>query len=115
MTEHDEFDETDDWGVPVGAYQDPDSLAGQMWSLARAYLVYRCKPAVVSQYQALRRRNWSPRRLFTLANALVLLWGAVLYWGERAVFDGAVGRCSWDGWENWVCRGRLWDRMPCRG
>ncbi|KAF2132533.1 hypothetical protein P153DRAFT_332833 [Dothidotthia symphoricarpi CBS 119687] len=98
MTAH---DEVDDWGVPVGAYQDPDNLPAQMLSLVRAYVVYRMKPAVVRRYHALRRRNWSPRQLFTLVNALVLVWWVVLYWGERGVFEGAVGKCSWEGWEDW--------------
>jgi len=79
----------DDYGIPVGAYAEPEGLGQQAWRQARALLAY-C-----------RRHLGGFRRLATLANALVLLWAVVLYWGERGVFDGAVDACHWDRWEAW--------------
>jgi hypothetical protein len=92
----------DEYGVPVGAYSEPESLTHQAWRLARAFFLYRIRPAVQGRSSALRSGRWSSRRLFTLVNALVLLWWVVLYWGERGVFNGAVESCHWDKWENWV-------------
>ncbi|KAL6711961.1 hypothetical protein ACN47E_003004 [Coniothyrium glycines] len=91
----------DEYGIPVGAYSEPESLTHQAWRLVRALFLYRIRPTIQGQQNALRRGNWSPRRLFTLAHALVLVWWVVLYWGERAVFNGAVGDCDWERWENW--------------
>ena len=93
----------DEYGVPVGAYSEPESLTHQAWRLARAFFLYRIRPAVQERRNALRSANWSLRRLFTLVNALVVLWWTVLYWGERGVFDGAIESCDWDKWEDWVC------------
>ena len=42
------------------------------------------------------------QRMFTVANAVILLWIAVLWWGERTVFRQSVENCVWDGWEKWV-------------
>jgi hypothetical protein len=92
----------DEYGVPVGAYSEPESLTHQAWRLARAFFLYRIRPAVQGRSSALTSGRWSFRRLFTLVNALVLLWWIVLYWGERGVFNGAVGSCHWDKWEDWV-------------
>ncbi|KAH7399580.1 hypothetical protein BKA66DRAFT_406881 [Pyrenochaeta sp. MPI-SDFR-AT-0127] len=91
----------DEYGVPVGAYSEPESLTMQAWRVARAFFLYRIRPAVFGSYNSLRRGEWSFRRLFTLANVLVLLWWVVLYWGERGVFNGAVDSCSWEKWEKW--------------
>ncbi|KAG9203601.1 hypothetical protein G6514_002619 [Epicoccum nigrum] len=90
MTEYDHY------GVPVGAYQEPDSFAGQTYRTARAFLLYRAKPFVESRVE---HGRW--KRLFSLANALVVVWWVVVYWGERGAFNGAVGSCNWDAWENW--------------
>lgn len=92
----------DDYGVPVGAYQEPEGLAHQTWRTARAVYLYRIRPLVGEGYRLLRRQDWSFRRWFTLANVLVVLWWMVLYWGERGVFNGNIDSCSWDKWENWV-------------
>ena len=91
--------EYDDYGVPVGAYQEPDSFTGQTYRTARAFLLYRAKPFVEGR---VAHGRW--KRLFSLANALVVVWWVVVYWGERGAFNGAVGSCNWDAWENWVRR-----------
>ncbi|KAJ5455613.1 uncharacterized protein N7458_003877 [Penicillium daleae] len=41
------------------------------------------------------------RRLFTVANAVVVMWLFTLWWGERTVFQGAIDRCVWESWEKW--------------
>jgi hypothetical protein len=92
--------EYDDYGVPVGAYQEPDSFTGQTYRTARAFFLYRVKPFVESR---VTQGRW--KRLFSLANALVVTWWFVVYWGERGAFNSAVGSCNWDAWENWVCQG----------
>jgi hypothetical protein len=89
----------DEYGVPVGAYSEPDGLIAQAWRTARAFYLYRIRPI----YTAWKRGDWSFRRLFTLVNVLVVVWWAVLYWGERGTFNGAVESCNWEGWEKWVC------------
>jgi hypothetical protein len=92
----------DDYGIPVGAYSEPESLTHQAWRVARAFYLYRMRPFASRGYNGLRRGDWSFRRLFTLVNALVLLWWVVLYWGERGIFNAAINSCSWDRWEDWV-------------
>ncbi|KAI8939920.1 hypothetical protein NX059_003648 [Plenodomus lindquistii] len=91
----------DEYGVPVGAYSEPESLRTQAWRLARALFVYRIRPMAQDRFLALKRGQWSFKRLATLVNALVLTWWVVLYWGERGVFNGAIDGCHWDRWENW--------------
>ncbi|KAF2627959.1 hypothetical protein BU25DRAFT_340748 [Macroventuria anomochaeta] len=88
--------EYDDYGVPVGAYQEPDSFTGQTYRTARAFLIYSVRPFVEKR---VTQGRW--KRLFSLANALVAIWWVVVYWGERGAFNGAVGSCNWDAWENW--------------
>ena len=90
--------EYDDYGVPVGAYQEPDSFTGQTYRTARAFFVYRVRPFVEKR---VAQGRW--KRLFSLANALVVIWWVVVYWGERGAFNGAVGSCNWNAWEDWVC------------
>ncbi|EAW14259.1 putative manganese ion homeostasis (Fr) [Aspergillus clavatus NRRL 1] len=41
------------------------------------------------------------RRIFTVANALILLWFLTLWWGERTVFQDSLDACVWDQWEKW--------------
>ncbi|KAF2846836.1 hypothetical protein T440DRAFT_482257 [Plenodomus tracheiphilus IPT5] len=91
----------DEYGVPVGAYSEPESLTTQAWRLARALYMYRIRPLAHGRLNAIKRAQWSFKRLFTLVNALVVTWWAVLYWGERGVFHGAIEDCHWDRWENW--------------
>ena len=93
----------DDYGIPVGAYSEPESLTHQAWRVARAFYLYRIRPLAGKGFNVLKRGDWSFKRFFTLVNALVLLWWVVLYWGERGIFNSAVDSCSWDRWENWVC------------
>ncbi|KAH6638310.1 hypothetical protein C7974DRAFT_462528 [Boeremia exigua] len=88
--------EYDDYGVPVGAYQEPDSFTGQTYRTARAFFLYRVKPLVA---RSVAQGRW--KRVFSLANALVVVWWMAVYWGERAAFDSAVGSCNWDAWEDW--------------
>lgn len=92
----------DDYGVPVGAYQEPEGLVHQTWRTARAVYLYKIRPLSGEGFRLLKRQDWSFNRWFTLANVLVVLWWVVLYWGERGVFNGNVDSCSWDKWENWV-------------
>jgi hypothetical protein len=42
------------------------------------------------------------RLIFSVTNALLLLWIGTLWWGERTVFRDSVKACSWDKWESWV-------------
>ncbi|KAH9873531.1 hypothetical protein IAQ61_004155 [Plenodomus lingam] len=91
----------DEYGVPVGAYSEPESLTTQAWRLARALFRYRIRPTAQSRLGGFKRGQGSFKRLATLANALVVLWWLVLCWGERGVFNRAIGNCHWDRWENW--------------
>lgn len=43
-----------------------------------------------------------PGRLFTIVNALVVLWLFALWWGERTVFQESLEMCDWGNWEQWV-------------
>lgn len=43
-----------------------------------------------------------PGRLFTIVNALVVLWLFTLWWGERNVFQESLEMCDWGNWEQWV-------------
>lgn len=52
------------------------------------------------------------RRLFTVANAVVVMWLFTLWWGERTVFQEAFDRCVWESWEKWVCYLRLHEPRP---
>tara|TARA_R110002003_G_scaffold126_26_gene11664 strand:- start:33995 stop:36049 length:2055 start_codon:yes stop_codon:yes gene_type:complete len=94
--------EYDDYGIPVGAYVEPEGLTRQAWRVARAFYLYRIRPFAGKGYAAVKRGDWSFKRLFTLVNALVLVWWVVLYWGERATFNSAIESCNWESWENWV-------------
>lgn len=95
--------EYDDYGVPVGAFVEPEDFRGQAWRTAKAFYLYRLRPLAKQGYNEVKRGDWSWRRLLTLANVLVVLWWVVLYWGEKGTFNGTIESCSWDKWENWVC------------
>ncbi len=43
------------------------------------------------------------QRLVNVPNGFVLLWIALLWWGERLVFKQSIHRCDWSTWERWVC------------
>ena len=90
--------EYDNYGIPVGAYTEPDSFTGQTYRTARAFFIYRVKPFVEKRITKGRWRN-----VLSLANALVVIWWVVVYWGERGAFNSAVRSCNWNTWENWVC------------
>ncbi|KAF2253176.1 hypothetical protein BU26DRAFT_477187 [Trematosphaeria pertusa] len=91
----------DDYGMPVGAYSEPESLTHQAWRVARAFAVYRVKPAVEKRIRGLRQREWSWRRILSLVRVLVLVWWVMLYLGERRHFTKAVDECRWEKWETW--------------
>ena len=42
------------------------------------------------------------RRIFTIANGLIVLWLFTLWWGERTIFQESVESCAWGNWEHWV-------------
>ncbi|KAJ5114382.1 hypothetical protein NUU61_000141 [Penicillium alfredii] len=46
---------------------------------------------------AFRAAKW----LFTVTNAVILLWVYTLWWGERTVFDEHLRACAWENWETW--------------
>ena len=92
----------DDYGMPVGVYSEPESLTHQALRLARAFAVYRVKPAVERQAHRLRHGNWTFRGLFSVVRVLLVLWIITLYWGERSLFDDALESCRWEDWEDWV-------------
>lgn len=50
---------------------------------------------------SLLRRTF--RWIFTITNALVVLWACTLWWGERTIFQDSVKACAWGNWEKWVC------------
>ncbi|RAH81915.1 manganese ion homeostasis [Aspergillus japonicus CBS 114.51] len=41
------------------------------------------------------------RCIFTITNALVVLWACTLWWGERTIFQDSVKACAWGNWEKW--------------
>ncbi|KAJ5547452.1 hypothetical protein N7494_005037 [Penicillium frequentans] len=41
------------------------------------------------------------KRVFTIANAVILLWVLTLWWGERTVFRKSIEACAWENWESW--------------
>lgn len=93
----------DDYGMPVGAYSEPESLVHQAWRVARAFAIYRVKPVFEKRWKDPRNGNWSWRRILSLVKVLVVVWWITLYWGERSSFDGSIDSCRWENWETWVC------------
>ncbi|KGO66505.1 hypothetical protein PITC_012230 [Penicillium italicum] len=41
------------------------------------------------------------KRIFTIPNAIILLWVFSIRWGERTVFQDSINQCLWDSWEEW--------------
>ncbi|KAJ5781225.1 hypothetical protein N7457_006385 [Penicillium paradoxum] len=41
------------------------------------------------------------KRIFTIPNAIILLWMFSFRWGERTVFEDSINKCLWDTWEQW--------------
>ncbi|KAJ5971431.1 uncharacterized protein N7479_001349 [Penicillium vulpinum] len=41
------------------------------------------------------------KRIFTIPNAIILLWIFSIRWGERTVFQDSINQCLWDSWEEW--------------
>ncbi|KAF2707568.1 hypothetical protein K504DRAFT_482957 [Pleomassaria siparia CBS 279.74] len=92
----------DDYGVPVGAYSEPETLTHQAYRTARAFLIYQVNPVARKAIFGNKSRDWSWRSLFTLVKVLVVVWLATLYWGERTVFRDSIEACRWENWENWA-------------
>lgn len=92
----------DDYGMPVGAYSEPESLTHQAWRVARAFALYRVKPEVDRQWAAVKRGEWSLRRLLSAVRVLVVVWWVAVYLGERSAIRNAVDECRWENWEKWV-------------
>jgi hypothetical protein len=93
----------DDYGMPLGAYSEPESLSHQAWRVARAFVIYRVKPEAERSWNGLRGGGWSWRRAFSLVKVLCLIWLVVVYRGERSAIRNSVEDCRWEKWENWVC------------
>lgn len=93
----------DDYGVPVGAYSEPETLTHQAYRVARAFILYRVKPIAQRGLLEIRSRRWTWRSLLTLVKVLIVVWFVALYWGERMVFKDSIDACRWENWENWVC------------
>ncbi|KAF2270697.1 hypothetical protein CC78DRAFT_485617 [Lojkania enalia] len=87
----------DDYGVPVGAYREPESLTHQAFRVARAFVLYRLKPRI----QQIRDGKWSWRRSISLGKIIIAVWFITLYWGERKVFNSSIDSCRWEAWEKW--------------
>lgn len=92
----------DDYGMPVGAYAEPESLTRQALRVARAFFLYRVKPGVERSGHKLKNRNWTLRSFLTLTNVLVAFWFYTLYSGERTQFNATVNSCRWEEWERWA-------------
>ncbi|KAF2278133.1 uncharacterized protein EI97DRAFT_414390 [Westerdykella ornata] len=86
----------DDYGMPVDAYGEPESLAHQAWRVARAFVLYRLKPRWNES-----RRRWRWRSILSVGRILIVIWLVALYYGERGVFKSSVASCEWERWENW--------------
>ncbi|KAF1969000.1 hypothetical protein BU23DRAFT_558035 [Bimuria novae-zelandiae CBS 107.79] len=91
----------DDYGMPVGAYAEPESLAHQAWRVARAFALYRVKPEVDRRWAGIKRGGWSVRRVLSAVRVLVVVWWVAVYLGERSAIRNAVDACRWENWENW--------------
>ncbi|CAG8147362.1 unnamed protein product [Penicillium salamii] len=53
------------------------------------------------------------KNIFTIPNAIILLWMLSIRWGERTVFEDHINQCLWDSWEDWVStQGRPQDATP---
>lgn len=94
--------EYDDYGMPVGAYSEPESLAHQAWRVARAFALYKAKPELAKRWARIKREDWSFRRTLSTVRVLVVVWWIAVYIGERSAIRNAVDACRWDSWEQWV-------------
>ena len=92
----------DDYGMPVGAYSEPESLTHQAWRVARAFALYRVKPAAENRVAVMKRGDWSLRRVLGVVRVVVVVWWVAVYFGERSAIRNAVDACRWGNWENWV-------------
>ncbi|KAF1999313.1 hypothetical protein P154DRAFT_493753 [Amniculicola lignicola CBS 123094] len=91
----------DDYGLPVGAYSEPEGLGRQAYRVARAFLLYRVKPVAERGIHQMRSGRWTWRSLFSLVRVLIVGWCFVVFWGERRLFANSVDACEWENWENW--------------
>lgn len=42
------------------------------------------------------------KSIFTIPNAIILLWLFSIRWGERKIFEDHINQCLWENWEDWV-------------
>lgn len=101
----------DDYGIPVGAYSEPESLTHQAWRVARAFALYRIKPELDRRWTGYKRGDWSLRQLLSVVKVLVIVWLVAVWYGERSAIRNAVGACRWENWEKWV-RNSSWKLPP---
>jgi hypothetical protein len=93
----------DDYGMPVGAFSEPESLTHQAWRVARAFFIFRVKPEAEKWWIGVRRGNWTWRSIISLVKVLCVVWLVAVYRGERSAIRNSVDACRWEKWENWVC------------
>lgn len=101
----------DDYGMPVGAYSEPETLTHQARRVARAFALYRVKPEAERMIRGLRSENWTWRKLLSLVKVAVVVWWFAVYYGERSAIQNSVEQCRWENWENWVCSTRLLESL----
>ncbi|KAJ6129505.1 hypothetical protein N7512_002285 [Penicillium capsulatum] len=83
----------------VGRSWDQLPGAAKQWVQARIAAWEREKPRGHGDLRSIAFQGW--KRLFTAANALILLWIFTLRWGERKVFQESIDACVWESWERW--------------
>ncbi|KAH7123852.1 Metallo-dependent phosphatase-like protein [Dendryphion nanum] len=91
----------DDFGMPVGAYTETESLTHQAYRVARAFVVYRVKPVTERVLGGRRGERWNWKAIFSLGRLLIVLWVVVVYWSERSAFRETIDSCEWENWEKW--------------
>ncbi|KAF2869331.1 hypothetical protein BDV95DRAFT_577087 [Massariosphaeria phaeospora] len=91
----------DDYGMPVGAYSESESLTHQAYRVARAFVIYRVGPVAGRRLQSIKSRDWWWRTVVTLVKGLIVVWFFTLYWGERSAFKSSIDECRWENWEHW--------------
>lgn len=92
----------DDYGMPVGAYSEPEKLTHQAWRVARAFFIFRVRPEVEKRWDSVRRGGWNWRIWISMVKVLCVVWLVVVYRGERSAIRNSVDDCRWEKWENWV-------------
>ncbi|KAF2682706.1 hypothetical protein K458DRAFT_306429 [Lentithecium fluviatile CBS 122367] len=91
----------DDYGMPFGAYSEPESLAHQAWGVARAFVIFRAKPEAERRWNNARGSGWNWRGWISLVKVLCVVWLVAVYRGERSAIRNSVEDCRWEKWEKW--------------